>query len=58
MAFGDQIYRQTNITTSKCHECETSFIKMPIACHPPPSRKRKKRTKLADKVCSLQLKAQ
>ena len=36
MAFGDQIYRQTNITTSKCHECETRFIKMPIVCHPAP----------------------
>ena len=34
MAFCDQIYRQTKITTSKCHECETGFIKMPIACHP------------------------
>jgi hypothetical protein len=34
MAFGDQIYCQTNITTSKSHECETSFIKMPIVCHP------------------------
>ncbi|GGP88458.1 hypothetical protein GCM10009410_22990 [Shewanella ulleungensis] len=34
MAFGDQIYRQTKITMSKCHECETSFIKMPIVCHP------------------------
>lgn len=34
MAFGDQIYRQTNITTSKCRECETSFINMPIVCHP------------------------
>jgi hypothetical protein len=39
MAFGDQIYRQTNITTSKCHECETRFIKMPIVCHPPLTHK-------------------
>jgi len=36
MAFGDQIYRQTKITTDKCHECETSFIKMPFTCPPPP----------------------
>ncbi|MFT6255576.1 MAG: hypothetical protein ACJAT8_000081 [Cellvibrionaceae bacterium] len=36
MAFGDQIYRQTNITTSKCHECETRFIKMPLTCPPAP----------------------
>jgi len=34
MAFDDQIYRQTKITTNKWHECETSFIKMPLPCHP------------------------
>ena len=34
IAFGVQIYHQTKITTSKYHECETSFIKMPIVCHP------------------------
>ena len=34
MAFGDQIYRQTKITTSKCHECKASFIKMSLPCHP------------------------
>ncbi len=34
MPFGDQIYRQTKITTSQCHECKTSFLKMPIAYHP------------------------
>ena len=33
MAFGDQIYRQTKITTDKCHECETRFIKMLSDCH-------------------------
>jgi len=36
MAFGDQIYRHTKITTSKCHECEARFIKMPLTCPPPP----------------------
>ncbi|CAM4243183.1 hypothetical protein SHLI107390_05905 [Shewanella livingstonensis] len=36
MALGDKIYRQTKITTRKCHECKTSFIKMPLTCHPPP----------------------
>ena len=34
MVFGDQIYRQTKITTSKYNECKTSFIKMPFTCHP------------------------
>jgi hypothetical protein len=34
MAFGDQIYRQTKITTSQCHECKTSFIKIPLT-YPP-----------------------
>ncbi len=34
MALGDQIYRQTKIITSQCHECEPSFIKMPFPCHP------------------------
>ena len=33
MAFGDQIYRQTKITTSKWHECKASFVKMPLYCH-------------------------
>lgn len=32
MPFGDQIYHQTKITSSQCHECKTSFIKMPITC--------------------------
>lgn len=36
MAFGDQIYRHTKITTSKCHECETRFIKIPLTCPPAP----------------------
>ncbi|MCL1082462.1 hypothetical protein [Shewanella psychromarinicola] len=40
MAFGDQIYRQTKITTSQCHECKTPFIKMPLTCRPPFYRKR------------------
>jgi hypothetical protein len=47
MAFGDQIYRQTNITTSKCHECETRFIKMPIVCHPPLTQKAHKTLRLS-----------
>lgn len=39
MAFGDQIYRQTKIITSKCHECKTSFIKMHLTCPPPLTQK-------------------
>ncbi|CAM4243409.1 hypothetical protein SHLI107390_05930 [Shewanella livingstonensis] len=36
MAFCDQIYRQTKMTTSQCHECETRFIKMSLTCPPAP----------------------
>ncbi len=56
MAFGDQIYRQTKITTSQCHGCKTPFIKMPLTCHPPFYRKRC--TKHSALVCLLPLKAQ
>lgn len=35
MAFGDQIYRQTKITTSKCHECKAFFLSKCLSLVPP-----------------------
>jgi len=45
MQFGEQIYHQTKITSSQCHECKTRFIKMPLTCHPPPLTQKAHKTR-------------